>query len=127
MKNPSRRELMMVITPTYRSPPYAWSVALHTTCTRLLVRFMKKPDRPRATMDFPRPAPSARFRRRSRRMAFRPVRNFSTHTAEQPWAITVASAAPRTPMSRAKMKTGSSTMLTTAPRPTVIIPVRPKP
>lgn len=60
-------------------------------------------------------------------MAFRPVRNFSTHTAEQPWAITVASAAPRTPMSRAKMKTGSSTMLTTAPRPTVIIPVRPKP
>ena len=33
---------------------------------------MKKPDRPRATMDFTRPAPSARFRRRSRRMAFRP-------------------------------------------------------
>ena len=38
----------MVITPTYRSPPQLWRVALHTICTRLLVRFIKKPDRPRA-------------------------------------------------------------------------------
>ena len=39
----------------------------------------------------------------------------------------MARAAPRTPISRAKMKMGSSTMFTAAPRATVIIPMRLKP
>ena len=84
----------MVITPTYRSPPQAWRVALHTTCTTLVVKFMKKPDRPRATMSRTRLADRAMYFSRSRRRARRPVRNFSAHTAEQACAITVASAAP---------------------------------
>ena len=62
---------------------------------------------------------------RSRRMAFFPVRNRRTHTAEQAWARMVARAAPSTPMS--KIKTGSRTMFTMAPRPTVSIPVLAKP
>ena len=88
---------------------------------------MKNPDRPKDMMRRTREAFSFMHRTRRRKMAFFPVRNFSTHTAEQPWAITVASAAPLTPMSSRKMKIGSSTMLTTAPRPTVIIPTLPKP
>ena len=94
MVKTSRRELMMVITPTYRSPPQLWRVALHTICTRLLVRFIKKPDRPRAMIFRTRAALSRRYSSRRRRMALLPVRNFSTHTAEHPWAITVARAAP---------------------------------
>ena len=100
---------------------------MHTTCTRLLVRFIKKPDRPRVTIRFTRRALSLMHPRRSFKMALGPVRNRSTHTAEHPWAMTVAKAAPFTPMSSRKIKMGSSTMFTTAPSPTVIIPTRPKP
>ena len=78
-------------------------------------------------MAFTRFSSSAMYRSRSFRMARLPVRNLSTHTAEQAWAMMVARAAPRTPMSRAKMKMGSSTMFTMAPSPTVIMPVAPKP
>ena len=60
-------------------------------------------------------------------MAFFPVRNRRTHTAEQAWARMVARAAPSTPMSKTKIKTGSRTMFTMAPRPTVSIPVLAKP
>ena len=88
---------------------------------------MAKPEAPRARMRRTRAAWSRRVFHRSRRSARRPVRNFSTHRAEQPWASTVARAAPRTPISRAKMKMGSSTMFTAAPRATVIIPMRLKP
>ena len=63
----------------------------------------------------------------SRRMAFFPVRNSTTHTQEIAWLITVASAAPSTPISSVKMKMGSSTMLITAPMRVVSIPVRGKP
>ena len=100
---------------------------MHTTWTRLLVRFIKKPDRPRETILRTRAAFSAMHWGRRRRAALRPVRKTSTHTAEHPWAITVAQAAPCTPRSSQKMKMGSSTMFTTAPSPTVIIPTRPKP
>ena len=100
---------------------------MHTICTRLLVRFIKKPDRPRAMIFRTRAALSRRYSSRRRRMALLPVRNFSTHTAEHPWAITVARAAPWMPMSKRKINTGSRTMFTTAPSPTVIIPTLPKP
>ena len=68
-----------------------------------------------------------RQRQRSFRMDRRPVKNWSTHTADTPWAITVARAAPFTPMSSRKIKMGSSTMLMTAPMTTVNIPVFPNP
>ena len=85
---------------------------------------MTKPEVPRLKMRLTRPAWSRRADSRSLRMAFFPVRNFSTHRAEHPWEITVARAAPRTPMSSMKIKMGSSTMLTAAPTATVIMPIR---
>ena len=88
---------------------------------------MAKPEVPRLKIRFTRPAWSRRADSRSFRRARLPVRNFSTHTAEQAWEITVASAAPCTPISSRKMKMGSSTMLTTAPTATVIMPIRLKP
>ena len=58
-------------------------------------------------------------------MACFPVRKRSTHAAERNCEMTVASAAPCTPMFRTKINTGSRAMLTTAPSSTVIIPMRP--
>ena len=60
-------------------------------------------------------------------MTFFPVRNFSTQAAEQAWERMVARAAPFTPRSSAKMKMGSSTIFTTAPRATVSMPITEKP
>ena len=95
--------------------------------TRELVRDMTKPEVPRARMRLTRLHFSRRADGRSRRMAFFPVRNRSTHTAEQPWERTVARAAPFTPMWKMKMNTGAKIRLMAAPRATVIMPMRPKP
>ena len=100
---------------------------MHNTWARLLVMDMTNPEVPRLKIRLTRSALSRRADSRSLRMAFFPVRNFSTHSAEQAWEITVASAAPFTPMSSRKMKIGSNTMLTTAPTATVIMPMRLKP
>ena len=54
-------------------------------------------------------------------------RKATAHAAETNWERTVASAAPRTPMSKTKMNSGSSRMLSTAPIRTVHIPMRAKP
>ena len=53
-----------------------------------------------------------------------PNRNFKTHIALTNWAMTVAMAAPLTPMLKTKINSGSSTMLMIAPIITVSIPVR---
>ena len=96
---------------------------MHSTCTRLLVMDITKPEVPRDRMRRTRPAWSTMADSFSFRMARRPVRNFSTHAAEHPWEITVAMAAPRTPISRPKIKMGSSTMFTSAPTVTVTMPI----
>ena len=96
---------------------------MHSTCTRLLVMDMAKPEAPRARIRRTRAHRRRRAAGRSRRITRRPVRKHSTHTAEQAWEITVARAAPRTPMPSRKMKMGSSTMFTTAPRATVSMPM----
>ena len=88
---------------------------------------MKKPDSPSVTIAFTLTARSAIFFSRSRSTARWLVRNPSTHAAEQPWAITVAKAAPCTPIPAAKIKMGSSMILMIAPNPTVIIPIFPNP
>ena len=56
-----------------------------------------------------------------------PQRNSSTHTAETAWLNTVAMAAPRTPMPKTKMKTGSRRMFSAAPIITVSMLVLAKP
>ena len=100
---------------------------MHTTCTRLLVSDMKKPERPRARIFFTRCPSRRRLLRRRRNTAFGPVKNRSTHAAEQAWDMTVAKAAPRTPQFRPKINSGSSIRFSTAPSTTVIMPVRAKP
>ena len=68
-----------------------------------------------------------RFWRRRCKNAFFPHRNDSTHAHESPCESTVASAAPRTPMSSAKMNTGSRMMFAAAPMSTVYMPTLAKP
>ena len=123
----SRTELRMVITPTYRSPPKVCSVELQVICTMLFVMAMTKLEKPRETI-FHTSFRSSFMLLRSSRMRVRfPSRKDTAHTAEKNWEITVARAAPWTPMFSTKMNRGSSTMLVTAPSRTVIIPLRPKP
>ena len=100
---------------------------MHTICTRLLVMFIKKPDSPSATMCLTRRAWRGKYRSFRVSSARRPVRNFSTQAAEMAWEMTVARAAPFTPMFSRKMKMGSRTMFTAAPSTTVIIPTEPNP
>ena len=102
-------------------------MALHTTCTALLVVDMMKPERPRAQIS---PTSFQRTRMedgRRRSSAFLPQRNATAHSAERNCEITVASAAPCTPMPSAKINTGSRMIFTTAPSSTVIMPMLPKP
>ena len=54
-------------------------------------------------------------------------RKRNTYTQLQSWEITVAAAAPTTPISSTNMNTGSSTMFTTAPSMTEIMPFLAKP
>jgi hypothetical protein len=60
---------------------------------------------------------------RSFRKVFFPKRNERTQMQENAWEITVARAAPRTPMWNPKIKTGSRIILETAPISTESIPV----
>ena len=68
-----------------------------------------------------------KLRARKRRLERLEEMNRSTHTAETVWERMVASAAPRTPISSAKMKMGSRTMLSAAPMQTVSMAVLAKP
>ena len=86
---------------------------------------MTKPDIPRARISFKYSSAGLIAARRNRSSAFFPVRNRSTQSAEMPCEITVASAAPFTPMSSAKIKMGSKRMFRIAPIKTVSIPVLP--
>ena len=52
------------------------------------------------------------------------MKKAATHTADTPCEMTVASAAPLTPMLNVKMKRGSSAMFKTAPMATVAIDVK---
>ena len=123
----SRTELIMVITPTYRSPPKLCKVELQATCTMELVMAMTKLEKPRETICHTSLG-CRRMEPHSRRMrAFFPRRKDTAHTAERNWERMVAKAAPCTPMPNTKINTGSKRMFVTAPMSTVSMPVRPKP
>ncbi len=92
-------------------------------CTRLFVTDIVKPDSPSARICLTRP-PSNRIKEIfNRRIAFLPPKNHSTHTADTNWERIVAAAAPCTPISSTKIKTGSSIRFKKAPITTVSIPV----
>ena len=67
------------------------------------------------------------FSRRSFSTVRPPQRKRSAQTALTACDMTVAHAAPRTPMPRTKIKMGSSTMFVTAPMTTVIMLIFEKP
>ena len=110
-----------VMAPTAMSPPYLSSEELKQTVIRLSVDCMTKGERPRARAGSTTFARGRRFSRRRRHLVFGPVRNRSTHAADTAWDKMVARAAPRTPMPKAKMKTGSRMVLSTAPISTVFM------
>ena len=62
-----------------------------------------------------------------RRSVVLPVRKRITNSAERAWEITVAMAAPCTPIPNTKMNNGSSRILHSAPIVTVTMPTRGNP
>ena len=83
--------------------------------------------RPKARLGKIIPACSRRYRARIFSRVLFPQRKRSTHTQEMACEKMVARAAPRTPMPRAKMRMGSSTILVAAPMSTESIPTVVKP
>ena len=92
-----------------------------------MVTDITNPEVPRNVISFTRESLIFMDSRVSLNSAFFPVRKKNTHTADAPWEITVAMAAPRTPISNPKIRTGSRMIFMTAPRRTVIIPIFPNP
>ena len=95
--------------------------------TRLSVDCIMKGETPRASTGASTPQRRRKYRRWMRSWVRFPTRKRTTHTADTAWAMTVARAAPCTPMPKPKMNTGSSTMLMTAPMITVAMAVVEKP
>ena len=101
---------------------------LQATATRLLVNCMMKLAVPRLTISFMvfiSGLPEASGLRRSSAPGFR--RKRMTNKADRHCEMTVATAAPATPMPSTKMKIGSRTMLATVPIRMVIMPTPGKP
>ena len=88
---------------------------------RLSVDCITKGDRPSAMHGSTICARTRRFPFRRRQRVFFPVRNIITHSADTACDSTVASAAPRTPRPSAKMNSGSSAVLRSAPMSTVFM------
>ncbi|CCY64343.1 unknown [Prevotella sp. CAG:1124] len=99
---------------TYISPNRLRPV-LSTKPTRLSVLAMIKGDTPRATIGTITLRSGRTYLHSIRKEARLEVRKRSTHTALHAWDMTVATAAPLTPMPNANMNRGSSAMLSTAP------------
>ena len=88
---------------------------MSTTVTRLSVDCIIKGATPRAAM-LPTTAPSRRILRGRMRSPDRlEHRKPTTQQALTPWEMTVAVAAPRTPIPKPKINSGSKAMFSTAP------------
>ena len=117
----------MVIAPTARSPPYLSSEELKHMFSRLSVDCIMNGASPSARQG-PIILMSRRRHSRLMRSVVRlPVRKRSIHIVDTHCEMTVASAAPRTPMFSPNMNTGSSIMFMTAPITTVSMLSREKP
>ena len=115
---------MIVITDMYTSPPVTDSTLLQQTVTKLLVSCIIKPAVPRLIifLQYPmHPDNSFFFKSRTFNSAFL-CKKAITNKAEKICEITVAIAAPQTPICNTKIKTGSSRIFNTAPTVTEHIP-----
>ena len=117
----------MVMAPTAISPPYRSREELKQTKMTLSLACIIKGDSPRARQGSRILALRRRFLCFTFSRVFLPQRKAITQVQETPWEMTVARAAPFTPMPRAKMKMGSRMMLHMAPMSTVSILVLAKP
>ena len=70
---------------------------------------------------------TSKFFNLMRSKVFLPHKKETTHTQDKAWEITVASAAPRTPISNPYMKIGSKMILATAPMITESMDILVKP
>ena len=109
----------IVIAPTAISPPYFSSDELKQTEITLSLACIMNVDSPNATQGSTSFGAAMRFSFLRRRIVFLPVRKYMTHTQEMPCEMTVASAAPRTPILSPKINIGSSVILAIAPIMTV--------
>ena len=119
-----RNACTTVATVTHMSPsapPCFCKTALRTMIIMLSVAAMKKGESPILTifiMVLPLYPPKER-----RTLVLGSSRKTITNSAESPWESTVAAAAPVTPMSNVKMKSGSKAMFATAPMQVVAMAV----
>ena len=113
--------VIIVIAPTATSPPNLERLLVKLMDRRLSVDSITKVEIPRARHGPNTLGSRCMLLRFRRRIVFFPVRKRRIHTAPTVWLRTVASAAPFTPMPRAKIKIGSRIMLITAPIIVVII------
>ena len=111
----------MVMAPTAISPPYFSREELKHIFSMLSVDCMINGDSPSAIHGKNTLGEILKYFFLSLRVVFFPHKNRITHTADTPWEMIVASAAPRTPICIAKIKIGSRTILHTAPMTTLSI------
>ena len=118
---------IMLIRDTYISFPYFTIPWLKVSCIRHSVALITKGETPSDTIEPITLPDGIRFFSRIRSTDLFPAKNAATHRALTAWEITVAMAAPSTPMSNTKIKTGSSTIFKAAPMQVVIMLVLAKP
>ena len=117
----------MVIAPTATSPPYFSREELKHTEIMLSLACMTKVESPRARLGRKICGSRRRNFLRIFNCVFFPKRKESTQAQEIAWERIVARAAPRTPRSKPKIKTGSRIIFATAPMSTENMPVLAKP
>ena len=113
--------------PTAISPPYFWRDELKEILITASVAFIIKGEIPSARTGPRILNEGIRFSFFIRSFVVFPKRNEITHTAETACEITVARAAPLTPILNPKMNMGSRIILHTAPIITVAILIFVKP
>ena len=91
---------------------------MERTLSVAIITKVETPSPRQGPMTFPT---SGMFFTLRRSLVRLPVKKRSTHTAPTAWLMTVAVAAPRTPILRAKIRMGSRMMLHTAPITVVIM------
>ena len=109
----------IVIAPTARSPEIAWSLDVNTNDIAASVMFMVNGDMPSVMIGLSANGLNAEREKERCSVLLHPMRKETTYSADAPWDITVASAAPAASMPRPKMKIGSRTMFIAAPIITV--------
>jgi len=114
---------MIVMEPTAISPPYDKRELLKQINKALSVACMTKVESPKARQGRITGTLTGRNDRFKRSSVFFPVRKWMIQMVENAWEMMVAQAAPRTPMPRAKMNTGSRMQFEIAPISTENIPV----